>query len=227
MCRICVVRRPPDLTVDFSHRYVWRDRRTTWNDLPGLACEKSSWQSRLCSSCRYRLKPNELGVFSQRVRRESLLLEPRHEDQFWGQQCSLSGNGTRGHTERLWNIWRQTHRVVSPKKVNWQPQVGFELDFTRFTADLHPQIRGDDGTVTTTRLAAWIIRLLFYSGRECQRPGCQLVVSLPHLATPNLPQGRIAPYIGIGVGVQRAVVSLQVVLYREVSYALAGRCLWG
>ena len=39
--------------------------------------------------------------------------------------------------------------MVSPKKVNWQPQVGFELDFTRFTADLHPQIRGDDGTVTT------------------------------------------------------------------------------
>ena len=36
-----------------------------------------------------------------------------------------------------------------PRKYNWQPQVGFKLDFTRFTADLHPQLRGADGTVTT------------------------------------------------------------------------------
>ena len=34
-----------------------------------------------------------------------------------------------------------------PRKYNWQPQVGFELDFTRFTADLDPQLRGMDGTV--------------------------------------------------------------------------------
>ena len=32
-------------------------------------------------------------------------------------QFSLSWNGTRCHAERLWNIWRQTHRLVSPKEI--------------------------------------------------------------------------------------------------------------
>ncbi|TMQ29987.1 MAG: hypothetical protein E6K65_06920 [Nitrospirae bacterium] len=33
-----------------------------------------------------------------------------------------------------------------PRQYNWQPQIGLELDYTKFTADLHPQIAGASGT---------------------------------------------------------------------------------
>lgn len=49
----------------------------------------------------------------------------------------------------------------------------------------------------------------------------------PVWSTPYLPQRRIAPYVGIGVCAQRAALSLQVVPYREVSYAPAGQVLVG
>ena len=49
----------------------------------------------------------------------------------------------------------------------------------------------------------------------------------PVWSTPDLPQGRITPYVGIGVGAQRAVASLQIVPYREVDYAPAGQALVG
>lgn len=42
----------------------------------------------------------------------------------------LNDSGTFGGKLTAWYL---------PKKYHWQPQVGFELDFTRFTADLHPQ----------------------------------------------------------------------------------------
>jgi hypothetical protein len=43
----------------------------------------------------------------------------------------------------------------------------------------------------------------------------------PVLSAPDLPHGRIASYVGFGVDAQRAVLSLQVVPYREVGYAPA------
>ena len=49
----------------------------------------------------------------------------------------------------------------------------------------------------------------------------------PIWSTQDLPQGRIAPYVGFGVGAQRAVLSLQAVPYREVDYAPAGQVLVG
>lgn len=54
-----------------------------------------------------------------------------------------------------------------------------------------------------------------------------LLFRYPIWSTPGLPQGRIAPYVGIGAGAQRAVMSLQIVPYREVSYAPAGQVLVG
>jgi hypothetical protein len=33
-----------------------------------------------------------------------------------------------------------------PRQYNWQPQIGLELDYTKFTADLHPQTAGASGT---------------------------------------------------------------------------------
>lgn len=34
-----------------------------------------------------------------------------------------------------------------PRKYDWQPQIGLELDFTRFTADVHPQQVPASGTI--------------------------------------------------------------------------------
>ncbi len=52
----------------------------------------------------------------------------------------LNDSGTFGGKLTAWHL---------PRKYNWQPHVGFELDFTRFTADRHPQTQGADGTVST------------------------------------------------------------------------------
>jgi hypothetical protein len=53
-------------------------------------------------------------------------------DPFHGtvQGVTLNDSGTCGGTLTAWYL---------PRKYNWQPQVGLELDFTRFTADHHPQ----------------------------------------------------------------------------------------
>lgn len=53
---------------------------------------------------------------------------------------TLNDSGTFGGKLTAWYL---------PRKYNWQPQIGIEHDFTRFTADLHPQTRGADGTVHT------------------------------------------------------------------------------
>jgi len=46
-------------------------------------------------------------------------------------------------------------------------------------------------------------------------------------STPDLPQGRITPYVDIGIGAQRAVLSLQFTSHREVDYAPPGQLLVG
>lgn len=114
-----------------------------------------------------------------------------------------------------------------PRKYNWQPQVGFELDFTRFTADRDPQLRGADGTVSIPGFQLGSVNINVASDLSVDTLAANLLFRYPVWSTPDLPQGRIAPYVGIGVGVQRAVLSLQFVPYREVDYAPAGQVLVG
>jgi hypothetical protein len=130
----------------------------------------------------------------------------------------LNDSGTFGGKLTAWYL---------PKKYNWQPQVGVELDFTRFTADLHPQTQGADGTVTTPGFQLGAYSFTAVRDMSVNTLAANLLFRYPIWSTPDLPQGRIAPYVGIGVGVQRAVLSLQVVPYREVSYAPAGQVLVG
>jgi hypothetical protein len=131
---------------------------------------------------------------------------------------TLNDSGTFGGKLTAWYL---------PKKYNWQPQVGFELDFTRFTADRHPQLRGADGTVSTPGFQLGSVDIGFVSDLSVNTLAANLLFRYPIWSTPDLPQGRIAPYVGFGVGVQRAVLSLQVVPYREVDYAPAGQVLVG
>jgi len=69
-----------------------------------------------------------------------------------------------------------------PRQYKWQPQVGFELDWTRFTADLDPQTASATGTVppldlswetspsSTTKISASMYwPPIFYSGTQSGR----------------------------------------------------------
>jgi Outer membrane protein beta-barrel domain len=130
----------------------------------------------------------------------------------------LNDSGTFGGKLTAWYL---------PKKYNWQPQVGFELDFTRFTADRHPQTQGADGTVTTPGFQLTAVGIPWVTDMSVNTLAANLLFRYPVWSTPDLPQGRIAPYVGIGVGAQRAVLSLQDNPYREVDYAPAGQVLVG
>lgn len=105
--------------------------------------------------------------------------------------------------------------------------MGFELDFTRFTADLHPQTQGADGTVTTPGMQLGSFSFGFVRDLNINTLAANILFRYPIWSTQDLPQGRIAPYVGFGVGAQRAVLSLQAVPYREVDYAPAGQVLVG
>ena len=93
---------------------------------------------------------------------------------------TLNDSGTFGGKLTAWYL---------PRKYNWQPQVGFELDFTRFTADMDPQLRGADGTVTTPGFQLGAVRFTDVRGPECQYLGCELAVSLSRLVNPGSSAG--------------------------------------
>ena len=131
---------------------------------------------------------------------------------------TLNDSGTFGGKLTAWYL---------PKKYYWQPQVGFELDFTRFTADRDPQVRGAEGTVTTPGFELGSVSIGFTSDLSVDTLAANLLFRYPIWSTPDLPQGRFAPYVGVGIGAQRAVMSLQFVPYREVDYAPAGQLLVG
>jgi hypothetical protein len=131
---------------------------------------------------------------------------------------TLNDSGTFGGKLTAWYL---------PRKYNWQPQVGFELDFTRFTADLHPQLRGMDGTVALPGFELGSFGFTAVRDVSVNTLAANLLFRYPIWSTPDLPQGRIAPYVGAGVGVQRAVLSLEIFEHREVSYAPAGQVLVG
>ena len=131
---------------------------------------------------------------------------------------TLNDSGTFGGKLTAWYL---------PRKYNWQPQVGFELDFTRFTADMDPQLRGADGTFPTPGFQLGSVQFNYVRDLSVNTLAANLMFRYPIWSTPDLPQGRIAPYVGIGVGAQRAVLSLQAVPYREVDYAPAGQLLVG
>lgn len=131
---------------------------------------------------------------------------------------TLNDSGTFGGKLTAWYL---------PRKYRWQPQLGLELDFTRFTADRHPQLRGADGTVSTPGYQLGSVDIGFGSDLSVNTLAANLLFRYPVWSTTDLPGGRIAPYVGIGVGAQRAVLSLQIVPYREVDYAPAGQVLVG
>lgn len=93
---------------------------------------------------------------------------------------TLNDSGTFGGKLTAWHL---------PRKYNWQPQVGFELDFTSFTADLHPQVRGMDGTVAIPGFQLGAYTFTLVRDVSVNTLAANLLFRYPVWSTPDLPQG--------------------------------------
>ena len=90
-----------------------------------------------------------------------------------------------------------------------------------------PKHRGAEGTVNIPGMEIVGYRFKWVEDLSVNTLAANLLFRYPVWSPPDLSQGRIAPYVGIGDGAQRAVMSLQIFPYREVSYAPAGQVLVG
>ena len=108
-----------------------------------------------------------------------------------------------------------------PRQYKWQPQIGLELDYTKFTADLDPQITGATGTSFTPGFEAGSVIFTQPVDLSVNILAANLLFRYPIWATPEMPQGRWYPYVGAGIGVQRTHLSDSVVSHQETSYSPA------
>lgn len=126
-------------------------------------------------------------------------------------------SGTFGAKLTAWHL---------PRKYSWQPQIGFEIDWTRFTADVpNGQVLPAFGTFQTTGTPIGFA--IFGVGPQfaVDNMALNLLFRYPIWATPDMPQGRWHPYIGVGGGAQRARLSIQG--YEETSTSPSVQALGG
>ena len=114
-----------------------------------------------------------------------------------------------------------------PRRYNWQPQIGLELDYTKFTADVHPQIAGATGTSLIPGFELGAIIFTEPQDFGVNILAANLLFRYPIWATPEMPQGRWYPYIGAGVGVERARSSNFPTGFEATNYAPAIQGLVG
>ena len=131
------------------------------------------------------------------------------------QGVNLNDAPTFGGKITAWNL---------PRKYKWQPQIGLELDWTRFTADIHPQTVGAEGAVSVPGFELGSLSLIAQDF-SVNVLAVNLLFRSPIGATQEMPQGRWYPYVGGGLGAQRA--SLTLLGYQETSYAPAVQGLVG
>jgi len=112
-----------------------------------------------------------------------------------------------------------------PRQYNWQPQIGLELDWTRFTADLDPQTVPATGTSNVPGFEAKSVTFSVPQDFSVNVLAANLLFRYPIGATPEMPQGRWYPYVGGGLGAQRA--HLTVLGFQETSYSPAVQGLVG
>jgi opacity protein-like surface antigen len=113
-----------------------------------------------------------------------------------------------------------------PRKRSWSPQLGFELDWTRFTSDIQAQTGPAEGNYASGQP---IGSLRLPTGRDLtlNNLAINLLFRYPIWATPDMPQGRWHPYGGIGGGVSRARLALQQTTHTETSYGPSFQVLAG
>lgn len=113
-----------------------------------------------------------------------------------------------------------------PRKYSWQPQIGLEIDWTRFTADIPVgQVVPGFGTFLSTGTPIGFVVLGVAPEFAVDNMAINLLFRYPVWATEGMPQGRWYPYVGIGGGAQRARLSRQG--YEETSYSPSVQALTG
>lgn len=88
---------------------------------------------------------------------------------------------------------------MGTKRYNWEPQIGFEIEWARFTADVPVgQVIPAFGTFLTSGMPLGYIGP-FTARREfaVDNMTVNLLFRYPIWATPDMPQGRWYPYVGI------------------------------
>ncbi|MBX3304273.1 MAG: hypothetical protein KF693_18835 [Nitrospira sp.] len=113
-----------------------------------------------------------------------------------------------------------------PRRYNWQPQIGFEIDWTRFTADVPAgQVLPAFGTFLSTGTPIGVLIFNVAPEFAVDNMAFNLLFRYPIWATADMPQGRWYPYIGIGGGAQR--VRLSLLGYEETSTSPSIQALGG
>ncbi len=134
-----------------------------------------------------------------------------------GTNLRFEDDGTFGAKLTAWHL---------PRKYKWQPQIGLEIDWTRFTADVPDgQVIPGFGTTLTTGTPIGFIGPFDRIEFAVDNMAVNLLFRYPIWATEDMPQGRWYPYVGIGGGVQRARLSIQG--YEETSYSPSFQALTG
>lgn len=134
-----------------------------------------------------------------------------------GTNLRFEDAGTFGAKLTAWHL---------PRKYNWQPQIGLEIDWTRFTADVpEGQVIPGFGTFLTSGTPLGLIGPISRREFAVDNIAFNLLFRYPIWATEDMPQGRWYPYVGIGGGAQRARLSLQG--YEETSYSPSVQALTG
>ena len=109
--------------------------------------------------------------------------------------------------EDSWTFGAKLTAWHLPRKYRWQPQIGFEIDGTRFTADVSPQTLSGQGVGLISGISLGDVT--FSNRRELgvDSLAVNLLFRYPIWATTDRPHGLWYPYVGIGGGVQRARLS--------------------
>ncbi len=112
------------------------------------------------------------------------------------------------------------------RNYDWQPQVGLELDWTRFITSIHPQTQGATGTWTGPSSQLGYLTLLAQKDFSVNIVAINLLFRYPIGVSESLPEGRWYPYLGIGGGVQRTSQTWASVV-NDVSYSPEWQALAG
>lgn len=105
------------------------------------------------------------------------------------------------------------------KQHDWQPQIGIELDWTRFITSQHAQSAGASGTTNLPGTQIGAIYWLDRTDYSTNILALNLLFRYPMGVSASLPEGRWYPYVGIGGGVQRTRATNSVFGTQELSYA--------
>lgn len=113
------------------------------------------------------------------------------------------------------------------KNHDWQPQVGIELDWTRFITAEHAQATG--GTGTTNQPGTQIGAFISTDRKDFSTNiiAINVLFRYPIGVSGSLPEGRWYPYVGVGGGLQRTAVTMSFNGVRQVDYSPEWQVLAG